>query len=62
MFNFFKKKPKECFFCKEILKSEETFKLQFSSSEGLHTVDMCDPCAKVFDGFSETMEELRNNG
>ena len=64
LLNIFKRKskpPADCFFCKQILKVEETFKLQYSSKDGLHTVNLCNECAKTFDGLAETIEELRDD-
>lgn len=56
----FKKKPKLCFFCKVNLQKNETAKLQYSSADGLHTVDLCDECSKTFDNLADTIEELRD--
>jgi superfamily II helicase len=59
MLDLFKKKPKVCFFCKTELAKEDTFTLQYSSSEGLHSQKICADCAKVFDEMIDTMEESR---
>lgn len=60
MLSIFKKKPKECFFCKTDLKEQEIFTLQYSSKEGLHSEKMCSECAKVFNEIADTMEEAND--
>jgi hypothetical protein len=57
MLNFFKKTPKACFFCKTELEKSDTYTLQYTSSEGVHSQKMCAACAKVFDEMIDTMEE-----
>lgn len=55
--NFLKKKKSECFFCKVNLTADNTFTLQYSSAEGVHTAKMCGECAKTFDELAEIREE-----
>jgi hypothetical protein len=57
MLNLFKKKTKQCFLCKTELDTKDTYALQYTSSEGLHTQKICGACAKVFDEMIDTMEE-----
>jgi len=57
MLNLFNKKPKVCFFCKTELDTKDTYTIQYTSSEGIHTEKICDACAKVFDEMIDTMEE-----
>jgi len=45
---FLKKKKHECFFCKVKLTSDNTFTLQYSSADGVHTAKMCGDCSKTF--------------
>jgi RNase P subunit RPR2 len=53
----FKKKKRECFFCKVKLTEGNTFTLQYSSAEGVHTESMCGECAKTFDELADIKEE-----
>jgi hypothetical protein len=54
---FRKKKSKECFFCNVKLAADNTFTLQYSSAEGVHTAKMCGECSKTFDELAEIREE-----
>ncbi len=58
----FKKKNKECFFCKVELSEENTFTLQYSSADGVHTAKMCGECSKIFDEMADIKEELYGKG
>jgi hypothetical protein len=55
---FLKKKQHECFFCKVKLTSDNTFTLQYSSADGVHTAKMCGECSKTFDELAEIKEEI----
>jgi hypothetical protein len=57
MLDIFKKKTKQCFFCKTELDAKDTFTLQYSSAEGVHTESMCGECAKTFDELADIKEE-----
>lgn len=48
---------KECFFCKIELTPENTFTLQYSSADGMHTAYMCEPCSKTFDELADMKDE-----
>lgn len=54
---FLKKKDAECFFCKVKIKNDNTFTLQYTSAEGVHTAKMCGECSKTFDELAEIREE-----
>lgn len=54
---FLKKKKHDCFFCKAKLAADNTFTLQYSSAEGVHTTKMCGECSKTFDDLAEIREE-----
>lgn len=54
---FLKKKKHECFFCKVKLAADNTFTLQYSSAEGVHTAKMCGECSKTFDELADIKEE-----
>lgn len=60
MLNIFKKKPIVCFFCKDTLKPEETFTIQYASKDGLHSQKMCSSCAQTFNEIVDTVEELKD--
>lgn len=51
------KKANECFFCKVKLTNENTFTLQYSSSDGIHTAKMCSECAKTFNKLADLKDE-----
>lgn len=53
----FKKKKNECFFCKVTLTADNTFTLQYSSAEGVHTAKMCGECSKTFDELADMKDE-----
>jgi hypothetical protein len=55
---FFSKKPETCFFCQVTLSADNTFTLQYSSAEGVHTAKMCGVCSKTFDELADMKEEL----
>lgn len=55
---FFSKKPKVCFFCKVELNENNTFTLQYSSAEGMHSASMCGECSKTFDELADMKEEM----
>lgn len=54
---FLKKKKSSCFFCSVNLTEDNTFTLQYSSAEGVHTAKMCGECAKTFDELADLKEE-----
>ena len=54
---FLKKKKNECFFCKVTLAEGNTFTLQYSSADGVHTAKMCGECSKTFDELANLKEE-----
>lgn len=56
------KKQSECFFCKVKLTEENTFTLQYSSADGVHTAKMCGECSKIFDDMADIKEELYGKG
>lgn len=47
----------DCFFCKVPLTPDNTFTLQYSSSEGTHIAYMCGECSKTFDEFADMKDE-----
>lgn len=53
----FKKNNKVCFFCKVGLTEENTFTLQYSSADGVHTAKMCSECSRTFDELANLKEE-----
>lgn len=53
----FKKKKNECFFCKVTLTADNTFTLQYSSAEGVHTAKMCGECSKTFDELADMKDK-----
>jgi hypothetical protein len=60
MFDWFKKQPEtgsyvNCFFCKIPSPAEDIFDLQIKTSEGPHSVKICELCAT-------TMEEMKKGG
>ena len=54
---FLKKKKNECFFCNVKLVADNTFTLQYSSAEGVHTAKMCGECSKTFDELADLKDE-----
>jgi hypothetical protein len=40
------------------LTSDNTFTLQYSSADGVHTAKMCGECSKTFDELAEIKEEI----
>lgn len=57
----FKKNKKDCFFCKVELKKEETFTLQYSSKDGLHSEKICNECATTLNEMVDTMDEINDS-
>lgn len=57
MSKLIKKKQNECFFCKVKLTPENTFTLQYSSADGVHTAKMCGECSKTFDEMADMKDE-----
>lgn len=57
----FKKKNNECFFCKINLTEDNTFTLQYSSADGVHTAKMCGECSKTFDELADLKDEAHGS-
>jgi len=59
---FLKKKVKECFFCKVSLSAGNSFTLQYSSADGVHTATMCGECSKTFDELADLKDKAYGQG
>jgi hypothetical protein len=59
---FLKKKVKECFFCKVNLSADNSFTLQYSSADGVHTATMCGECSKTFDELADLKDRAYGQG
>jgi hypothetical protein len=51
------RKQLECFFCKVQLTEQNTYTLQYSSRDGLHSAKICNDCATTFDELAALKEE-----
>ena len=60
--NFLKRAKKECFFCKVALSAGNSFTLQYSSAEGVHTATMCGECSKTFDELADLKDKAYGQG
>lgn len=59
---FLKKKKKECFFCNVSLTADNSFTLQYSSADGVHTAIMCGECSKTFDELADLKDRAYGQG